>query len=551
MAYDFTQDVADLVETLSGVYADVADEIVEGVDEDDEEKGYRLLASRVDELDNLNIKASPEIEPVSVEMLGGAKTGIQKGLPFSFLMMALLASSKQNTVRNATQQTYDMLRHDTNERTRDFRMASKSANSNAKVFDLARQHMDAIPDKVEREIRKGRDAFSIGIGVNFDLKFEEFNRKAREYLFGKDFKITSQNITTNMRERLQATLARGYETGESVKQMTSRVRRVLGEDSNAEMIAVTELAGAANYGEYEFAEEYRQRYGVEIIKTWIQIIRKSMRKTHAAVAGQSLKFEEKFEVGGEEMERPHDPNASASNVVKCGCSLAYETGSARIEGVRDERGVGQFIRETENNPDSEPYVNATRIGDFTSVMDAAEYVADTYGITVDQEFEIEQMNAIADILDAMPYEVMLKNMKLTQILASGAAVTSYAQYSLDGKLIRFNDPQHMNDELFRYTLGHEVGHSLHYQFQSLYESFARICWTKQEPGTVFDAANWARKTEFGFLTKNSLESPMEQFAESVTWFLNRNSEMYELAKKDEPLMKIYRLFENLIGPVKP
>jgi hypothetical protein len=44
---------------------------------------------------------------------------------------------------------------------------------------------------------------------------------------------------------------------------------------------------------------------------------------------------------------------------------------------------------------------------------------------------------------------------------------------------------------------------------------------------------------------------MEQFAESVTWFLNRNSEMYELAKKDEPLMKIYRLFENLIGPVKP
>jgi len=66
------------------------------------------------------------------------------------------------------------------------------------------------------------------------------------------------------------------------------------------------------------------KLGVKMLKEWLPTLDGRTRPDHAAMAGSDpIPLEEKFLVGGEEMDRPGDPNASAEQVCGCRCTLGY------------------------------------------------------------------------------------------------------------------------------------------------------------------------------------------------------------------------------------
>ena len=59
-------------------------------------------------------------------------------------------------------------------------------------------------------------------------------------------------------------------------------------------------------------------------KVWLSDHSESAREEHLAADGQSVALSGKFDIGGEALEYPGDPNASAENTINCKCVIGYE-----------------------------------------------------------------------------------------------------------------------------------------------------------------------------------------------------------------------------------
>ena len=88
-------------------------------------------------------------------------------------------------------------------------------------------------------------------------------------------------------------------------------------DTRAETIARTEIISAARTGQFQGDEQS----GMVIGKTWNSVHQSNTRDAHAAADGQTVRFEDPFTVGGEELMFPGDTSlgASADNVIQCRC----------------------------------------------------------------------------------------------------------------------------------------------------------------------------------------------------------------------------------------
>lgn len=87
--------------------------------------------------------------------------------------------------------------------------------------------------------------------------------------------------------------------------------------SRAQTIARTEILGAARTGQYYGDVQSNMVIG----KTWRSAHDSKTRDAHAAADGQTVKFDQTFVVGGEELMFPGDTShgASAKNVIQCRC----------------------------------------------------------------------------------------------------------------------------------------------------------------------------------------------------------------------------------------
>lgn len=90
-------------------------------------------------------------------------------------------------------------------------------------------------------------------------------------------------------------------------------------DYQARRIVRTEATNAANYATEQAALNLFA--GQDMTKTWRSGYDARVRDAHRAANGQVVPFNSKFSVGGESLQRPGDPNASASNRINCRCSM--------------------------------------------------------------------------------------------------------------------------------------------------------------------------------------------------------------------------------------
>lgn len=92
----------------------------------------------------------------------------------------------------------------------------------------------------------------------------------------------------------------------------------------AAVIATTETHSAAMFAENTMTRELSTELDVITVKTWVAAEDSRTRPAHVAADGQQVEMEEKFKVGGELLDYPGDPKASAKNIINCRCVQIYD-----------------------------------------------------------------------------------------------------------------------------------------------------------------------------------------------------------------------------------
>lgn len=112
----------------------------------------------------------------------------------------------------------------------------------------------------------------------------------------------------------------GLQLGEGIGTLAERLMSVLSvAQPRAEMIARTEVNGAANLG----ALDQMKETGLRATKEWIATSDNRTRPAHKLADGQVVGLNEMFTVGGVPIDGPHDVGAPPGETINCRCTIAF------------------------------------------------------------------------------------------------------------------------------------------------------------------------------------------------------------------------------------
>lgn len=123
-----------------------------------------------------------------------------------------------------------------------------------------------------------------------------------------------------VRDQLNTSLNAGLESGETMAELTDRVRQVFNKmgEGEARRVAMTEVNTAYNVARHQGMGEAGIQY-----KAWLSSHGPNVRPAHANAEkfyiDAPIPLDEPFFVGGEALMYPGDPNGSAGNIINCQC----------------------------------------------------------------------------------------------------------------------------------------------------------------------------------------------------------------------------------------
>ena len=122
--------------------------------------------------------------------------------------------------------------------------------------------------------------------------------------------------------RLRIGLADSVMRGASIQQISRMIRNVINISyRQAVKIARTEMNRVANQGRLLGFEQAKSDHNIDMQKMWLSAFDERTRDAHLAANGQVVDLDKPFNVGGEKLMFPGDPNGSAENVINCRCSV--------------------------------------------------------------------------------------------------------------------------------------------------------------------------------------------------------------------------------------
>jgi hypothetical protein len=193
----------------------------------------------------------------------------------------------------------------------------------AELFDLTGEvdrFIDAFRDGVEAMLDDAATAefarVDNGHLAPFDIERPEVQRAIDETLREMAQKVNSTTYTD-----LIALVQEAEAEGESIPEISERLSAYFGgrkSDFETERIARTTMVGADNRGALE---AYGQS-GVVNTVTWLATLQDDRtREAHADAHGQTRLLGESFDVGGESLRHPGDPQGSPENIINCRCGV--------------------------------------------------------------------------------------------------------------------------------------------------------------------------------------------------------------------------------------
>lgn len=220
-------------------------------------------------------------------------------------------------------------------------------------------------------------------------------------------------------------------------------------DYQARRIVRTESTNAANYATEQAALNLFA--GQDMTKTWKSGFDARVRDAHRAANNQVVPFNGKFSVGGESLQRPGDPNGSASNVINCRCSMiVLPNANANTIGPQITN-IGFGMAQAE-------VVDA-----ISSAMIAPEIVA-----TVVAETAVIDFNAQKEAMRPDNWNDIIGNNKINddflallpqkgELIATNNPISDALGYQ-----VRIGKYQRNGESLTR-VITHEFGHVIHHE----------------------------------------------------------------------------------------
>lgn len=182
-----------------------------------------------------------------------------------------------------------------------------------------------------RALGVGGDAqhAQLATGNSFDINSPE----AESWLRQKDQSGWASNVNKTTRDRLNEELSQVMNEGFNTEKAAEAVERVMGDriKSDSKTIARTESTSAYNAG----ADIVRDQVNVRE-KEWLATFDDLTRPEHEQADSQVVDQKLAFDVGGEKLRFPGDPNGSAWNVINCRCVAVAAYSDVPLEPVEAE-----------------------------------------------------------------------------------------------------------------------------------------------------------------------------------------------------------------------
>lgn len=192
----------------------------------------------------------------------------------------------------------------------------KSANVEAGIKKI---YYDTLPFFANQTVKQLVTKKSETVTPDYWLTY--INSFVRSRL-GEKIKRINETTQKLFREVTKEVCSLGINEGWGYEKITDKIQSELNiaERYRAERIARTEVVGASNEGSYAGAKET----GLDLMKEWIAYIDDRTRESHAQPI-EPVEMNEKFDVGGAELEYPGDPNGPPEEVINCRCTIGYIT----------------------------------------------------------------------------------------------------------------------------------------------------------------------------------------------------------------------------------
>ena len=128
-------------------------------------------------------------------------------------------------------------------------------------------------------------------------------------------------ITETTKKRIASVIEEYISQGKGIAEIARAIRNDSEEITRARslVIARTETIGASNFGSIMGAEST----GLELWKEWIATRDERVRDDHLIADGQRVDLHAEFNIGGEALEFPGDPNGSAEQIISCRCTQGF------------------------------------------------------------------------------------------------------------------------------------------------------------------------------------------------------------------------------------
>ena len=147
-----------------------------------------------------------------------------------------------------------------------------------------------------------------------DDAFKYPPEKVLHFLTLRDNKM--KGVAKNVFTEINSTVEESLVKGDSISDMAKAIRAKFNDISRARAttIAMTETSAVYGQGRQDAMSEAGVQY-----KQWLTSGNANVRAAHEEANGQTVRIDEDFEVGGEKLSHPGDPNGSAENVINCHC----------------------------------------------------------------------------------------------------------------------------------------------------------------------------------------------------------------------------------------
>lgn len=135
------------------------------------------------------------------------------------------------------------------------------------------------------------------------------------------------HIAETTQANVMRIIAAAHENGLSIPETARAIRAGMREasGSRATLIARTELAGVSNGGSLAATQMIASELGIGYSKSWLTAdgAKYPRHEDYEGLDGQTVALDEAFDVGGNALQFPGDPDGDVEDVANCRCTLVY------------------------------------------------------------------------------------------------------------------------------------------------------------------------------------------------------------------------------------